>query len=240
MNTASQTQQRMSPEVKRGVTRWAVRETVGVIMSALILFLCAGRWDWIWGWIAVIILAGWVVATAITVIPKNPALLAERVGPKKGAKTWDTAIMGVVGLIMLAVYVVAGLDVRNGWTVDFPIALQLVGMIAAVIGYAFVVWATSTNAYFSIIVRIQTERGHTVVTDGPYRFVRHPGYVGSILSNLGTPLLLGSWWAFGLGVVAALLMIVRTSLEDKTLQAELPGYAEYAQQTRYRLLPGMW
>jgi protein-S-isoprenylcysteine O-methyltransferase Ste14 len=227
-------------QIKRGVTRWAVRETMGVIMSALILFLCAGRWDWIWGWIAVIILAGWVGATALTVIPKNPALLAERVGPKKGAKAWDTAIMSIVGLIILAVYVMAGLDVRNGWTIGFPVAAQVVGAIAAGLGYAVVVWATASNAYFSMIVRIQQERGHTVVTSGPYRLVRHPGYVGSIVAYLGTPLLLGSWWAFGLGVVTAVLMIVRTALEDRTLQTELPGYVKYTQQTRYRLLPGVW
>jgi protein-S-isoprenylcysteine O-methyltransferase Ste14 len=187
MNTTTPTQAGMPPSVKRGVIRWAIRETMGVIMSALILFLCAERWDWLWGWIAVIILAGWVGATALTVIPKNPALLAERVGPRKGAKAWDTAIMSIVGLIILAVYVVAALDIRNGWTVNFSIAVQIASVFITGLGYALVVWATATNAYFSLIVRIQEERGHTVVTSGPYRFVRHPGYVGSILAYLGTP-----------------------------------------------------
>lgn len=240
MSTATQPRSSITPEVKRGVTRWAIRETMGVIMSAVILFLAAGRWDWLWGWIAVVILAGWVGATALAVIPKSPQLLAERVGPRKGAKAWDTAIMSIVGLIILAVYVVGGLDVRNGWTIDFSPVAQAVGAIVAALGYAVVVWATASNAYFSLIVRIQQERGHAVATGGPYRFVRHPGYVGSILAYVGTPVLLGSGWAILLGAVSALLMIARTALEDKTLQAELPGYAEYAQDTRYRLLPGVW
>ena len=240
MSGAKPVQSGMSPEVKRGVTRWAIRETMGVIMSAVILFLCAGRGDWLWGWVAVIMRAGLVRATALTVIPKSPQLLAERVGPRKGAKTWDTAIMSIVGLIILAVYVVAGLDVRNGWTTGFPVVAQSGGAVVTALGYVLVVWATASNAYFSLIVRIQAERGHTVVTGGPYRFVRHPGYVGSILAYVGTPVMLGSGWAILLGAASALLMIVRTALEDKTLQDELPGYAEYTQRTRYPLLPKGW
>lgn len=240
MSNATHIQSSMSPVVRRGVTRWVLRETMGVIMSAVILFVPAGRWDWVWGWIAVMILAGWVGATALAVIPRSPQLLAERVGPRKGAKAWDTAIMSIVGLIILAVYVVAGLDVRNGWTTGFSTIAQIVGAIVTALGYTLTVWATASNPYFSLILRIQKERGHTVVTTGPYRFVRHPGYVGSILAFGGTPFLLGSGWAILLGAASALLMIVRTALEDKTLQAELPGYAEYTQHTRYRLLPGVW
>jgi protein-S-isoprenylcysteine O-methyltransferase Ste14 len=209
-------------------------------MAGVILFLCAGRWDWLWGWATVITLALWVGATALAVIPTNPALLAERTGPRQGAKAWDTAIMGIVGLVILVIYVVGGLDVRNGWTTGFPMAAQIVGVILAVLGYALVVWATASNAFFSQIVRIQKERGHTVAAGGPYRFVRHPGYVGSILAYVGTPIMLGSWWAIVLGVVTAILMIARTALEDKTLLAELDGYNEYAARVRYRLLPGVW
>ncbi len=97
-----------------------------------------------------------------------------------------------------------------------------------------------TNAWFSTVVRIQTERGHTVCEDGPYRYVRHPGYVGFILQSLSTPLLLGSWWALPAGFVAAGSLVVRTRLEDSTLQNELSGYPEYAQKVRYRLIPGVW
>ncbi len=229
-----------SSATTRGVVRWSIRETTGIVMAGVILFLCAGRWDWAWGWAAVGTLAFWVGATALAVIPRHPQVLAERLGPRKDAKAWDTAIMSFVGVIALAVYAVAGLDVRYGWTIGFPTAAQIAGVIVALFGYAVVVWATAANAYFSLNVRIQKERGHTVVTGGPYRFVRHPGYVGSILAYLGTPILLGSWWAIVLGGITALVMIVRTALEDRTLQAELPGYPEYAQRVRYRLLPGVW
>jgi len=225
---------------RRGVVRWLIRETMGVVMSAVILFLCAGRWDWVWGWAAVIVLAFGVGATALAVIPKNPALLAERTGPRKGAKAWDTAIMSAVGLITLAVYVLAGLDVRQGWTTGFSTAAQIAGVILTALGYGLVVWATASNPFFSLIVRIQKERGQTVATGGPYQFVRHPGYVGSIMAFTCTPIMLGSWWAILLGVVSALLMIVRTALEDKTLLEELAGYQEYAARVRYRLLPGVW
>ena len=112
---------------------------------------------------------------------------------------------------------------------------QIGAMLIVIAGYALVVWATGTNAFFSQVVRIQTERGHTVVSSGPYRYVRHPAYVGMILVVLGAPIMLGSWWALIPGVISAVLVIVRTALEDKTLQAELPGYADYAQRTRYRL-----
>jgi len=229
-----------SSQTTRGVVRWFIRETMGIVMAALILSLCAGRWDWIWGWATVIVLAFWVGATALAVIPTNPALLAERTRPRKGAKAWDTAIMSIVGLIVLAVYVVGGLDVRYGWTNGFPIVAQIAGLILAVLGYALFVWATASNAFFSLIVRIQKERGHAVATGGPYQFVRHPGYVGSILAYVGTPIILGSWWAIALGVVSALLMIVRTAFEDKTLLEELDGYKDYAARVRFRLLPGVW
>jgi len=102
------------------------------------------------------------------------------------------------------------------------------------------VWATGVNAFISQVVRIQSERGHTVISTGPYRLVRHPAYVGMILVVLGAPIMLGSWWALIPGVISALVVTVRTKLEDQTLQAELPGYVEYAQQTRYRLAPGIW
>ena len=229
-----------SSATTRGVARWLIRETLGIVMAGVILFLCAGRWDWPWGWATVITLALWVGATALAVIPTNPALLAERTRPRKGSKAWDAAIMSIVGLIIIVIYVAGGLDARYGWTIGFPLAAQIAGVILAVLGYALVVWATASNAFFSQIVRIQKERGHTVATGGPYQFVRHPGYVGSILAYMGTPIMLGSGWAIVLGVVTAILMIARTALEDKTLLAELDGYNEYAARVRYRLLPGVW
>jgi protein-S-isoprenylcysteine O-methyltransferase Ste14 len=229
-----------NPAATRGVVRWFIRETMGIVMAGVILFLCAGQWDWIWGWATVVTLALWVGATALAVIPTNPTLLAERASRPKGVKTWDTALMSIVGIIVLAIYVVGGLDVRFGWTIGFPVVAQIVGVVLVILGYALAVWATASNAFFSLIVRIQKERGHTVATGGPYQFVRHPGYIGTIMAYVGTPIMLGSGWAIVLGVVTALLLIVRTALEDKTLLAELDGYQTYAARVRYRLLPGVW
>ena len=236
MEKKSQSQQ--PADTSRAVARWAMRETMGLVMLALFLFLSAGRWDW--GWALVILMAAWVIGTALVVIPRYPELLADRISPKKGSKKWDAAIMGTIGVLSLAGYVIAGLDVRNGWTTNLPSSLQWVALALVAAGYALVVWATASNAFFSATVRIQTERGHSVATGGPYRFVRHPSYVGMIAVYLATPILLGSGWAGLPGAAAALLIILRTGLEDRTLQAELAGYAEFTAKVRYRLLPRIW
>lgn len=224
----------------RTIVRFLVREAMGLLMLAAILFLSAGRLDWVWGWALVGITFLWVSATALILILRSPELIAERLGPRKGAKTWDTAIMSVVGLATIARCMVAGLDVRFGWTTGISLPFQIATLAIAMLAYALVVWATASNAFFSQIVRIQKERGHTVATGGPYRFVRHPGYVGTILFELAVPVMLGSWWALIPGGLSALLFVVRTALEDKTLQEELDGYREYSQRVRYRLLPGIW
>jgi protein-S-isoprenylcysteine O-methyltransferase Ste14 len=240
VSITTQAQHGMSPQVKRSVMRWAVRETMGVVTLAFLLFLTAGTVNWIAGWAMVIVMAGWVIATAIVVIPRCPELLAERVGPRKGAKTWDTVLLSLYGVAMMILWIVAGWDVRDSWSSGIGPVAQITAMLMVIAGHALVVWATSVNTFFSQVVRIQTERGHTVVSGGPYQRVRHPAYSGAILLVLSAPIALGSWWALIPGVICAALMIVRTALEDKTLQAELPGYQEYTQRTRYRLLPGVW
>ncbi len=240
MSAVQPVRREMSPQVRHGVTRWFVRETMGVVMLAVMLFLAAGTANWLAGWVMVIIMAGWVAGTALVVMPRYPELLAERVGPKKGSKTWDTLLLSLYGLAMMLMWIVAGLDVRSGWSSGISVAAQIVAMLLLIASYALIVWATGTNAFFSQVVRIQTERAHTVVSSGPYHYVRHPAYVGMILVVLAAPIFLASWWALIPGVVSAALALTRTALEDRTLQAELPGYREYAQQTRYRLLPGVW
>jgi protein-S-isoprenylcysteine O-methyltransferase Ste14 len=142
--------------------------------------------------------------------------------------------------MMLAKMLLAGLDIRFVWTGGLPLGAEIAGMVAALAGYGLVVWATGSNAYFSQIVRIQTERGHTVATGGPYQFVRHPAYVGMIGVELGTSLMLGSWLALIPGGISAVLTILRTALEDRALLTELAGYKEFAEKTRYRLIPGVW
>jgi protein-S-isoprenylcysteine O-methyltransferase Ste14 len=240
MNATSSTKGEPSGETSRIVIRWAVRETMGLIMLGVILFGLSGRLDWTMGWALIVVMLAWIVATGLAVIPRYPELLADRVSPPKGAKTWDAVLMGIVGGLGLAGYIVAGLDLRNGWTTGMPAAMQGAALLLTVIGYAVIVWATASNAFFSSTMRIQKERGHTVATGGPYRFVRHPAYIGMVFEFLAVPIMLGSWWAGLTGVACALLIILRTALEDRALLDELAGYKEYAATVRYRLVPGVW
>ena len=226
--------------VTRGVIRWSIRETMGLLMYIPFLFWPAGTWNWPMAWALIVVTAMWIVGTAIVTIPRNPELLAERVGPRKGGKAWDTAIISVIGVMMLAKMLLAGLDIRFGWTGGLPLWAEIAGLVAALAGYGLVVWATGSNAFFSQLVRIQTERGHTVATGGPYQFARHPSYIGMIVAELGTSAMLGSWLALIPGGVSAALIILRTVLEDRVLLAELAGYKEFAEKTRYRLVPGVW
>ncbi len=234
--------QKITPQVRRGIVKWIVQSALGLVAYGLILFLAAGRVDWIWGWAQLIILAAFMAAHPLLLIPINPELLAERQKGLRdeGVKTWDKWIAGLGAGMLLPMWVVAGLDIRFNWTGELPLALHLGGLLANALGYALFIWAMVSNAYFAEGVRIQQERGHKVATGGPYRYVRHPGYAGAIVAGLATPFLLGSMWALIPAVISATLYVVRTSLEDKTLMEELPGYVEYVQQTRYRLLPGAW
>jgi protein-S-isoprenylcysteine O-methyltransferase Ste14 len=193
------------------------------------------------GWALVGLYAVWVAATALVLIPNNPELLIERTTRRKeGIKTWDTVLLSIVGLTTIAKYILAGFDVRLGWTAQMPLALQIAALIVAALGYALGTWAMAANAFFSKVVRIQEDRDHAVATGGPYRYVRHPGYIGTIVFELATPIMLGSLWALIPGGLAALLFVVRTALEDRTLQEELDSYRDYARRVRYRLLPGIW
>lgn len=224
----------------RIVIRWFAREAAGLVMLAALLFLSAGSVAWIMGWALIGLTLIWICATALVIIPRNPELLAERTGPRKGAKTWDTVLMSIIGLTTAMRCVVAGLDIRFGWSSGISLTLQIIMLVAAVLGYTLVVWATSANAFFAQTVRIQNDRDHTVATGGPYQFIRHPGYTGVIIFELSVPLMLGSWWALIPGSLIALLIVIRTALEDQTLQKELNGYSAYAKHVRYRLLPAIW
>lgn len=225
---------------KKLAARYIIRELMGLVVMGVALFWSAGRVDWWPGWAVLGVMAAWVAATAYVVLRLSPALLAERLGPRKGAKTWDTAIMSILGLAQLVRYVLAGLDQRYGWTGEISFGAQIAALLLCLLGYALVVWATASNAFFSQIVRIQPERGHTVVSSGPYRYVRHPAYLGAFVYELATPILLASWWSLIPSLLNAFLLILRTFLEDRTLKAELADYAGYAGKVRFRLLPGIW
>jgi protein-S-isoprenylcysteine O-methyltransferase Ste14 len=182
----------------------------------------------------------WLAAMDIVIFRYHPDLLGERLGARRGDKTWDIVLSSIIRLTQLARYIVAGLDQRYGWTGGFPVRAQMAALLVCVLGYALFVWAMASNAFFAQVVRIQSERDHTVATGGPYHYVRHPAYCGALLYELAAPILLASWWALIVSGLSAVLLIIRTALEDRTLQAELAGYVAYARRVRYRLLPGIW
>jgi protein-S-isoprenylcysteine O-methyltransferase Ste14 len=225
---------------KKLIALYILDQILGIVGMGVALFWSAGRIDWWAAWAAIAVWLAFYTAMDILLLRFNPELMAERLNPPKGAKTWDRAILSLLRITQLVRYILAGLDQRYGWTVGFPVAAQLAGLVVCVLSYALLAWAMTSNAFFSQLVRIQSERGHAVVTHGPYCYVRHPAYVGMILFELAMSTLLASWWAIIAGGFCAILIILRTALEDRTLMAELSGYIDYARQVRYRLLPGIW
>jgi protein-S-isoprenylcysteine O-methyltransferase Ste14 len=228
------------PNILTGIAARAA-QIIGVfVFLSVVLFLAAGRINWTWAWI---FLGLYVLSVAINstfLLRTNPETVAERGRPKE-MKDWDKIVSGLWGFAQfLAVPLIAGLDSRFGWTREVGANWHIAGAVIFAVGLAIFGWAMISNAYFSTAVRIQSDRGQTVCRSGPYRFVRHPGYTGANLQSLGAPILLGSWWGLVPGVVAVILMIIRTAIEDRTLQNELPNYQDYARHVRYRLAPGIW
>jgi protein-S-isoprenylcysteine O-methyltransferase Ste14 len=222
------------------IALYILDQILGIVGVGVALFWSAGRFDWWPAWAAIAVWLAFYTAMDLTIFRLSPDLVAERLSPPKGAKTWDRAILSILRLTQLVRYILAGLDLRYGWTSGFPLAAQIIAIAGCVLGYALLVWAMASNNFFSQIVRIQSDRGQAVVSGGPYRYVRHPAYVGMIIFEIAMPTLLASWWAIIVSGLCAILLILRTALEDRTLQAELTGYVDYAHQVRYRLLPGIW
>jgi protein-S-isoprenylcysteine O-methyltransferase Ste14 len=224
-------------EVRQGRMRSLTKTFGWFVLTAAILFGLSGNWRWLSAWAYLAIAFAGFVASAFA-LPAE--LLNERSGIKRGAKAWDKWIVSAFMLIGIAVTAVAALDVRYGWSPSMPVGIKGAALIVVIASFWIVYRAMRSNRFFSPVVRIQTERGHSVISSGPYAFVRHPGYVGIILSQFAVPLLLGSTMAFGIGLIGNVLLIVRTELEDRTLRQELPGYADYARRVRFRLIPGIW
>ncbi len=217
------------------------KQILSPIILGVILFALAGTTDWQWGWVFNII--HFVAWTGMTLIlwRVNPEVLNARGKREAGTKTWDLIALGIYGLAWIVMIVVGALDVRYGWTGPLPAAVYIVGNVLILFGFALTTWPMMVNRNFEVTVRIQSDRGHQVTTDGPYRYVRHPGYVGVIIAfYFGMPLALGSLAMVIPALIGLVTLVIRTALEDRTLQAELPGYVEFTQQTRYRLLPGVW
>ena len=209
------------------------------ILAALLL-LPAGRWDWPQAWVLVLAFGAFLLLYAFWGLYKDPGLLQERSQVAQNGKTWDKAIMTAYTALLPTVFIVAGLDAgRFGWS-GVPAIAQAVAWAGLAVAAALIFWTVSTNTFLSRQARIQDDRGQVVVTSGPYRYVRHPMYLGIRVLFLGLAPALGSWYAWIPSLVIDVLFVVRTGKEDKMLREELPGYHDYAQRVRFRLLPGLW
>ena len=220
-----------------------VRLLILVPLMLAVLLISAGSWTWWEAWAYTLTGTLVLLGSRIYIIRKHPDLALERsrAHELEDVKDWDKILMPLTALVGPFVsWIVAGFDHRLGWTPDLPNWIQIAALILIQLGSLLGTWAMIVNRFFSSQVRIQTERGQTVVREGPYRYVRHPGYAGGLLSWLAAPVFFSSWWVAVPAFLVICASLLRTALEDRVLQEELPGYQDYARQVKYRLIPGIW
>jgi len=211
-----------------------------VLIQAIALFASVWNWNWWNAWAYLGLYLVYLALNAVILLGKHKELVEERSQVGEGAKGWDKVIGGISAFGGLLILILAGLDERFGWAGSIPLWVQVAAFVLLGLSYPLFTWAMVSNKFFSTIVRIQKDRGHTVQTSGPYRFVRHPGYASLLVSYITIPIALGSLWACIPMVMLVINLFIRTALEDGTLQNELDGYKEYAGRVRYRLIPGLW
>lgn len=242
----------MNPSPKSPNSHAASQKAPGVIVVIASLFavfggpflplVISGRWNWAEAWLyATLFIVAWLLSRGLAAW-RHPDLAAERAQflRHEGVPTWDRVLAPAVAYLGLAVQAVAGLEALWAPRAPFDPAVKIAALALFGLGYALGAWAMMENRFFSGQVRLQTERGHTVVTGGPYRWLRHPGYVSALVVYLSTPFLLDSVWALAPAALIGALLVARTALEDRFLLAKLPGYADYARRVRYRLFPPFW
>jgi protein-S-isoprenylcysteine O-methyltransferase Ste14 len=218
----------------------ALRLATLLAFVAALLFLPAGRWNWPEAWAILMTYGVFHVLCSVWWLWKDPAQLRERSRIAANVKTWDKVIVMAYWPCRLLTLVIAGLDAgRFRWS-SVPMPVEALGWLGQAVAASVILWAGAANTYLSRFARIQDDRGHTVVTSGPYAYVRHPMYAGTIVLFLCIPLALGSWRALLPGAANAVLMVIRARQEDRMLRDELEGYEVYAHRVRYRLLPGVW
>jgi len=216
---------------------------VYVLGIPLLLFVAAGDWTWGMGWVFYAMHVLVSLGGRVLILMRDPSLLAERArfGSQEDAASYERFLAPFVGLLgPLLSYVLMGLDHRFGWTPAFPGWLAWGAMFLNTVMYVFASWALVANAFFSGVMRLQEERGHQVISSGPYALVRHPGYAGALGAYLFTPFALSTLWGLAMSALLTIALVLRTSLEDRTLHAELDGYKDYARRVRWRLVPGIW
>lgn len=223
------------------VLRSIIKVLACALIQSAVLFIAARQLNWPAAWLFVIVTIACAAGGTLLLSIAAPDLVAERGGIGEGTKGWDIPLalfVARVGPLLMAL--TAGLEYRARGPLPSPTGALVAAGIVMLAGYAVIMWAMLANRFFSGVVRIQSDRGHAVASHGPYRIVRHPGYVGMLLYSAGLPLMLGSWWAAVPTALVAMAFVLRTALEDRTLQAELEGYADYARRVRYRIIPGVW
>lgn len=221
-------------------TKFLAKILILTLIFSTLLFIAAGTIDYFQGWI---FLGTNIVTTIINFwINRNDTeLIKERSNVGEGTKLWDKVILGLSSFSYLMFILVAGLDSgRYNWSPNFHWSIYVIGVAASIMGQMLFLTAKRENKYFSAVVRIQTDRGHEVCNTGVYKIVRHPGYSGMIISLVGLPLITGSIWSIIPTAIGIILLVIRTYLEDETLKNELPGYLEYSQITKQRLIPKIW
>ena len=213
-----------------------------VVVIPFLPLLISRDWDWWEAWVyAIIGILGFAISRVLAA-RHHPDILAERARflQHEDAKPWDKILSPLVWLGGGLIPLVAGLDALFDWSPPFSLPVKIIALVIILAGYVLASYALIENRFFSGVVRIQTDRGHQVVTSGPYRWIRHPGYTSALLTYLATPLFLDSRWAYLPVVFITIVLVIRTSLEDKVLQDELQGYSDYTKRVRYRLIPGVW
>jgi protein-S-isoprenylcysteine O-methyltransferase Ste14 len=215
-----------------------IETALSLVMLAACLFGAAGTLRWPAGWGAIGL---YTLHFALGLLLLDRELVAVRAG-REPAQRWDAALSSAGFLFLFPfMLLVTGLDAgRYHWSPPLPVLARGAALVFFALGQGVALWAARANRFFVKFVRIQPERGHRVVRHGPYAYIRHPGYAGSLVAQLAMPVMLGSLWGLVPAAIGTVLFAVRTRLEDAFLHAELPGYREYAGQVRWRLLPGLW
>lgn len=208
-----------------------------LLIQSIILFVSAWTLKWHWAWVFI---STGIVILIINLIVIPTVVIEERGKKKENVKKWDKILTTINIFPMLGIYLLAGLDYKFNWSIDLSIKIHIAGLVFFFLGSMIFTWSMVSNKFFSTMVRIQEERKHQVATGGPYKYVRHPGYVGFIIMVLATPIALGSLYAVSMSVIVVLILIIRTTFEDKTLKNELKGYIEYSENVKYKLVPFLW
>ncbi len=229
-----------TPSLLTGILKRAGQILSVFIVMALELFLGSGHFNWKAAWVFLAISLLSVAVNAFFMLRTNPETVLER-AQSRGWQEWDKLISGLWAIIQyMALPIIAALDARYAWSGEIGAYWQAIGALAYAASLAFSGWAMITNAYFSTAARIQADRGQRVCQTGPYRYIRHPGYLAFIISSFATAILLGSLWALIPAAAAGVLLLTRTSFEDRMLLGELDGYLEYSHKVKYRLIPKVW